>query len=120
MVEGTNPYGGISLTDLCLVKGVRIPPKFKLPEFQKHNGTGCPLDHLRMYCHKMAHVEDEKLLMHFFQESLTEGPLKWYDCLTPAQAISWQAMTNSFLQQYSYNIGVAPTSRFGATVKEAI
>ena len=108
-VEADKPYGGVTLNDFCLVKGVRIPPKFKLPELQKYNGTGCPLDHLRMYCRKMAHVDDEKLLMHFFQESLTEGPLKWYDRLTPMQAVSWQSMADSFLQQYSYNIGVAPT-----------
>lgn len=35
------------------------------------------MDHIniKMYCRKIAHVTDDKLLMHFFQESLIEGPL---------------------------------------------
>jgi len=41
-----------------------IPPKFKVPEFEKYKGASCPQNHLTMYCKKMvAHVGDEKLLI---------------------------------------------------------
>ena len=65
-------YAFDDMTELCLVPDVVIPPKFKMPDFNKYKGTTCPKNHLKMYCKKMgAYVKDEKLLMHFFQESLT-------------------------------------------------
>ena len=55
-------------------------------EFEKYKGVSCPKSHLTMYCRKMvAHAHDEKLLMHFFQESLTEVALNWYMYLEPAR-----------------------------------
>ena len=61
---------------MCLVPGVVIPPKFKVPEFDKYKGTSCPKTHLRSYCRKMAaYAGNEPLLMHFFQDSLTGASL---------------------------------------------
>ena len=49
----------------------RYPLKFKVPDFDKDKGTTCPKNHLKMYCWKMGvYAKNEKLLMHFFQESL--------------------------------------------------
>ena len=61
---------------------IAIPPKFKVPDFNKYKGTTCLKNHLKMYSRKMgAYTKDEKLLMHFFQESLTgqlsPGTLIW-------------------------------------------
>ena len=56
-----------------------IPPKFKVPYFDKYKGTAYPKNHLKMYCRKMgAYSRDEKLLMHFFQESLARVAVIWY------------------------------------------
>jgi len=64
-------FGDYPFADLCLVPDVVIPPKFKVPDFDRYKGTTCPKKHLKMYCRKMgAHSRDEKLLMHFFQDSL--------------------------------------------------
>ena len=38
------------MTDLCLVPDVIIPPKFKVPDFDKYKGTTCHKSHLKMYC----------------------------------------------------------------------
>ena len=66
---GDHPF--TDMTDLCLVPDVVIPPKFKVPDFDRYKGTTCPKNHLKMYCRKMgAYSRDEKLLMHFFQDSL--------------------------------------------------
>ena len=60
------------MAKLCLVPYIVIPPKFKVPDFDKYRGTTCPMNHLKIYCRKMgAYSKDEKLLMYFFQESLT-------------------------------------------------
>ncbi|XP_028220282.1 uncharacterized protein LOC114401907 [Glycine soja] len=71
VVEGFGDYLFADMTDLCLVPDVVIPPKFKVPDFDRYKGTTCPKNHLKMYCRKMgAYSRDEKLLMHFFQDSL--------------------------------------------------
>ena len=45
---------GMSVVDMCLVPDVVIPPKFKVPDFEKYKGVSFPDTHLRMYCRKMA------------------------------------------------------------------
>ena len=70
-IEGGGNYAFDDMAELCLVPDMVIPPKFKVPDFDKYKGTTCPKNHLKMYCRKMGvYAKDEKLLMHFFQESL--------------------------------------------------
>ena len=72
VIEGGRNYAFANMAELCLVPDVVIPPKFKVSDFDKYNGTTFPKNHLKMYYRKMgAYTKDEKLLMHFFQESLT-------------------------------------------------
>ena len=66
-IEGGGNYAFADIAELCLIPDVVIPPKFKVPDFDKYKGTTCPKNHLKMYCRKMvAYVKDEKLFMHFF------------------------------------------------------
>src|SRR4051812_38573494 len=62
---------GLDFKDLGLVSDVAIPPKFKVPVFAKYDGVSCPKLHLRSYVRKiLPHTADNKLWIHFFQESL--------------------------------------------------
>jgi len=71
MIEGGDSYEFGDAIGLCLVSDVVIPPKFKVPNFEKYKGTTYPKIHLTMYCRKMAaHAHNEKLLIHCFQDSL--------------------------------------------------
>ncbi|TYK05098.1 CACTA en-spm transposon protein [Cucumis melo var. makuwa] len=71
-IKGTDVYENIDATQLCLVPGLIIPVKFKIPKFHKYDGSSCPKSHLIMYCRKMAaHINNDKLLDHCFQDSLT-------------------------------------------------
>ena len=64
---------------MCLVPNIVIPKKFRVPEFIKYTGTQCLITHLKAYCNKMAEVvDDDKLLIHFFQDSLSGAALTWY------------------------------------------
>jgi len=75
-IEGGRDYAFADMAELCLVPDVVIPSKFKVLDFDKYMGTTCPKNHLKMYSRKMgAYTKDEKLLMHFFQESLTEAAI---------------------------------------------
>jgi len=67
-IEGGGDYPFADMAELCLVPNVIIPPKFKVPDFDKYKGTTCPKNHLKMYCRKMGeYAKDNKLLMHFFK-----------------------------------------------------
>ena len=41
-VEGFGDYPFADMTDLCLVPDVVIPPKFKVPDFDRYKGTTFP------------------------------------------------------------------------------
>ena len=59
-IEGVNGLGSVDPRELCLVPDLVIPPKFKMPKFEKYDGTKCPENHLATYCHKIArHAHNE-------------------------------------------------------------
>ena len=92
------------MAELCLVPDMVIPPKFKVLDFDKYKGDTCPKNHLKMYYRKMgAYAKDEKLLMHFFQGSLTGESVTWYTNLEPSRVHSWKDLMVSFIRQYQYN-----------------
>jgi len=108
-IEGGSSYEFGDAAGLCLVPDVIISPKFKVPDFEKYKGTTCPKSHLTMYCRKMAaHVHNEKLLIHCFQDSLGGMSLNWYMHLEPTRISSWKDLVDAFLKQYKYNMDMAP------------
>jgi len=40
-IEGGGTYVLANMTELCFVPEVVIPPKFKVPDFDKYKGTTC-------------------------------------------------------------------------------
>ncbi|KAI5418289.1 hypothetical protein KIW84_042791 [Lathyrus oleraceus] len=46
-LRGKDLFGKFAV-ELCLVPGVKIPVKFKVPDFEKYKGNTCPLSHLVM------------------------------------------------------------------------
>jgi hypothetical protein len=89
VIEGVNLYDPVRAAEMCLVPNVVVPKKFCVPEFITYSGTQCPMTHLKSYCNKMAEVvHDEKLLMHVFQDSLSEAILSWY--MSEVQVQVWK------------------------------
>ena len=41
---------GLDTTEMCLVPGVVILAKFKVPDFEKYKGNSDPRTHIRAYC----------------------------------------------------------------------
>eukprot|EP00258_Populus_trichocarpa_P033942 XP_024449961.1 auxin response factor 18-like [Populus trichocarpa] len=75
-VEGDHLCDLVKAVNMCLVSNIVIPKKFRVPEFIKYTGIQCPITHLKVYYNKMAEVvDDEKLLIHFFQDSLSDAAL---------------------------------------------
>ncbi|XP_017423680.1 uncharacterized protein LOC108332894 [Vigna angularis] len=108
-IEGEGSFEFGDARKLCLVPNVVIPPKFRLPEFEKYRGNTCPWSHITMYCRKMtAYAHDEKLLIHIFQESLIGVALTWYMRLETTHIYSWKDLVDAFLRQYEYNKDLTP------------
>ena len=102
-VEGSNVYGLVDTRMMSLVPDLMLPPKFKVPTFDKYDGTKCPSAHLYMYCRKMiGYTSNDKLLIHYFQDSLTRFATKWYNLLSRDQIRAWTDMAKAFLVQYKH------------------
>ena len=98
-----------NMNDMCLVPNVKIHAKFKVPEFEKYKGNTFPRAHLVMYVRRMStHIDDQHLLIHFFQNSLTHAALKWYMSLDSASIHSFNDLGEAFIRQYKYNMDMAP------------
>jgi len=95
--------------DLCLVSNIQIPHKFKVPDFEKYKGNSCPKDHLVMYARKMCtQADNHQVLIHYFQDSLTSVALKWYMNLDNTKIQTFNDLCEAFVQQYKYNVDMAP------------
>ncbi|XP_040954754.1 uncharacterized protein [Gossypium hirsutum] len=108
-MEVIESYRGIDAKELSLVPDLVLPHKFKMPEFEKYNGTTCPEAHITMFCRRMAgYVNNDQLLIHCFQDSLAGAASKWYNQLSRATMCSWRDLAQAFIKQYSHVTDMAP------------
>ncbi|KAJ9186979.1 hypothetical protein P3X46_002484 [Hevea brasiliensis] len=111
-IEGLNMYGSVDVASLRLVLDVVVPPKFKVPDFDKYTGNSDPRIHLATYIAKMSSMtDDDRLLIHFFHESLSGAALRWCVQLDRSRLRSWKDLAEAFLKQYKFNCDVAPIRR---------
>ena len=90
---------GKNAHDMFLVPNVKIPHKFKVPNFEKYKGNSCPLSHLVMYARNMStQIDDNQLFIHYFQDSLTGAALKWYMGLDSTQIRTFNDLGEAFVR----------------------
>ncbi|PHT32579.1 hypothetical protein CQW23_28916 [Capsicum baccatum] len=69
----------VSYKDLCMFSGVNLPFGFKMPNFEKYDGHGDPVSHLRRYYNQLRVVGGkEEPLIAYFGESLLGLALEWF------------------------------------------
>ncbi|XP_052886939.1 intracellular protein transport protein USO1-like [Gossypium arboreum] len=77
-LENADNRQGIDAKDLSLVPNLVLPHKFKIPKFDKYNGTTCSEAHITMFCRRMtSYVNNDQLLIHCFQDSLVGAAARW-------------------------------------------
>ncbi|GKV53026.1 hypothetical protein SLEP1_g59575 [Rubroshorea leprosula] len=109
-MQGPQAYGSIDLDDLCYYPGIQTNFKFKQPDFDKYDGSGCPYAHLQMYARKMApYANDERVLIHYFQDSLSGPASVWFSTLDKKKIRTFKDVSQAFMRQYEYNMSLAPT-----------
>ncbi|XP_038718845.1 uncharacterized protein LOC120011790 [Tripterygium wilfordii] len=63
-----------------------------------------------MYCRRMQpYASNEKVLVHYFQDSLTGAAQRWFNTLNPSSVSSWEDLAEMFMKQYKYNEEKIPT-----------
>ncbi|PKI73190.1 hypothetical protein CRG98_006436 [Punica granatum] len=85
------------------IPDMRLPPKFKIPEFKTYEGTTDPRHHLRHYRGKMLQYwEYEEFVIHSFQDSLSGLALDWFMSLKVEDIPTWEDLSRKFTDQYRY------------------
>ncbi|KAK4381862.1 hypothetical protein Sango_2926700 [Sesamum angolense] len=78
-----------------------------MPEFSKYDGTRDPMNHLMMFCSKMAaHIRNDQLLVFSFQNSLTGPALRWP---WSTKLKKRNDLADSFMKEYKSNQDMVPT-----------
>ncbi len=81
-----------------------------MPEVAKYDGTRDPMNHLMMFCSKMAaHIRNDQLLVFSFQNSLTGPALRWYTSLEHSKLKKRNDLADSFMKEYKSNQDMVPT-----------
>ena len=87
---------------------MKVCAKFIVLEFEKYKGNSCPRDHLMMYLRRMStHTDDQRLLIHFFQDSLTGATLRWYINIDSSDIHTFNDLGEAFVKHYNYNMYMA-------------
>lgn len=108
-IQGLGSFGGVGYSDLCVFPNAQYPEKFKVPEFEKYNGTNDPYTHLEIYIGELgAHAENEGLRIQLFQKSLTGNARTWYTRLDSSKIKTWEDLAHVFLTQYGYLTKMVP------------
>ncbi|KAL4291434.1 hypothetical protein GQ457_14G017100 [Hibiscus cannabinus] len=108
-IEGTDAFIGTDAMGLSLVPDLILPPNFKVPEFEKFDGTSCPNAHLTMFYRKLTgYGNDDKLLIHCLQDSLTGSAMRWYNQLNRVQVNTWRKLACAFKEQYKHVLDMVP------------
>ena len=108
-MEGSDGYGMVDASKMSLVPDLVLPPKFKVPTFDKYDDAKYPSTHLYMYFRKMmGYTNNDKLLIHCFQDSLTGSVTRWYNLLSRDQIRVWTDMAKAFLVQYKHMKNTTP------------
>ncbi|XP_075110275.1 uncharacterized protein LOC142181262 [Nicotiana tabacum] len=99
----------VAFRDLCMFPDVHLLPGFKVPKFEKYNGHGDPIAHLKRYCNQLRGMgRNEELLIAYFGESLSGVASEWFfDQYTSCWYV-WDDMARAFVKQFQYNIDIAP------------
>ncbi|KAI3443225.1 uncharacterized protein J3R85_000148 [Psidium guajava] len=96
--------------DLSVFSKVDVPEKFKIPDFEKYDGTSNPVQHVQMYQARMGrHVAKGPLMVQTFQASLKDAAMRWYIDYEIHRMDDWEKMATAFVKHFSFNLDVLTT-----------
>ncbi|KAM3253131.1 hypothetical protein P3L10_007201 [Capsicum annuum] len=89
----------VSYKDLCMFLDFYLPIGFKMPKFDKYEGHGDPIAHLKKFYNQLRGARGkEELLMAYFRESLTGIASEWFIDQDISRWHVWDDMAQDFIQ----------------------
>ena len=83
---------------------VALLVEFRIPDFERYTGIGCPRIHLQLYSVVMRkHRLDEAQMIMLFPLSLSGVTQRWFASLDPSRRTTWDYLGQKFIRQYSFN-----------------
>ncbi|KAM3377038.1 hypothetical protein P3S68_009451 [Capsicum galapagoense] len=108
-MQGLGGSKSVSYKDLCMFPDVHLSLGFKMPKFEKYEGHGDPVAHLKKFCNQLRGVGGkEELLLAYFGESLEGVASEWFIDQDISRWHVWDDMARDFVQQFQYNIEIVP------------
>ncbi|XP_030518314.2 uncharacterized protein LOC115731777 [Rhodamnia argentea] len=107
-VEGTY---NIPQIGLFVFSKVEVPEKFKMPNFEKYDGTSNPVQDIQMYQAMMnKYVANGPLMVQTFQASPKDAAMRWYTDYEVYRMEDWEKVANAFIKHFNFNLDIV-TSR---------
>ncbi|KAK1663275.1 hypothetical protein QYE76_051434 [Lolium multiflorum] len=82
---------------------IPLPPKYRLPDFTKFNGSdgSSSIEHVSRYLAQLGTISaSDELRVRFFAQSLTGSAFGWYTSLPPNSIRTWKQLEEQFHIQY--------------------
>ena len=100
---------------------IALPPKFKISDVKKFDGTRDRKQHVRRYL-SIAEMKglDEKQTLHAFPLSLMGGTSRWYYSLDPNKTKVWNELVELFVDQFIFNTMIDVTLKDLQTIKQGV
>ncbi|XP_070054894.1 uncharacterized protein [Nicotiana tomentosiformis] len=119
-IQGLGGNKIASFSDLRMFPHIHLPPGFKTPKFEKYDGHGDPIAHLKRHCNQLrGEGGKEELMIDYFGESIVWVVSEWFI----DQDIShWHAlddMAQAFVKHIQYNINIAPDRNSLSNMKKS-
>ncbi|XP_019253961.1 PREDICTED: uncharacterized protein LOC109232660 [Nicotiana attenuata] len=104
---GTNQ--SVKYVELCAFPEVELPAGYKIPKFEKFDGSGNPFFHLKLYCENLIGVgQNEGIRIKLFNQSLSGKALEWYSKQDVTKWHTWDDLANAFVDHYKFHVEIAP------------
>ncbi|KAH0669487.1 hypothetical protein KY289_023980 [Solanum tuberosum] len=120
-MQGLGGHKGISFSDLCMFPHVHLPAGIKTPKFEKYDGHGDPMAHLKRYCNQLS---DRSLLSNTRKkttENFREYAVRWREKAARVKPpMKELEMIDVFLQAQEPNYFDYLLSAVGKTFAEVI
>ena len=100
---------------------IALPPKFKISNVEKFDGTGDPKQNIRRYL-SIAEMKglDEKQTLYAFALSLKGSASRWYYSLDPSKTKAWNKLVALLVDQFIFNTMIDVTLRDLETTKQGV
>ena len=100
---------------------IALPPKFKIADVEKFDGTRDSKQHVRRYLSiaKMKGL-DKKQTKLAFPLSFMDGASRWYYSFDPSKTKVWNELVELFVDQFIFNTMIDVTLRDLETTKQGL